>query len=325
MRKHRLVGLDLSVNSNGSGVATGWAGKSSLDLSISSEMAGFSFTPWQSSLNYSNADSLNLDVISTSTATNMSRTPFDVIVGHAAHANYPLTFPPNNLNEGQKHFSHEYIRKDEVDPSLFLTWMTREIGETHMHLDNHRINRVSKFEAEHHINAGIHSNLRYDYDGSPSIIPNNAMWSQDSGFHVVNDGRALIKAGKEIRLQPGFSVTDSGELHAWIEPMPVCTYSLDELRDLYNASAPKMELNVPQKINISESIVAYPNPTNGDLYIRSDLKAVYQVTNLLGAPLFEGEIVEGINTLSLDNLSTGIYIIQVTEGNSKYNIRILKQ
>ena len=159
MRKHRLVGLDLSVNSNGSGVATGWAGKSSLDLSISSEMAGFSFTPWQSSLNYSNADSLNLDVISTSTATNMSRTPFDVIVGHAAHANYPLTFPPNNLNEGQKHFSHEYIRKDEVDPSLFLTWMTREIGETHMHLDNHRINRVSKFEAEHHINAGIHSKL----------------------------------------------------------------------------------------------------------------------------------------------------------------------
>lgn len=109
------------------------------------------------------------------------------------------------------------------------------------------------------------------------------------------------------------------------QPMPVCTYSLDELRDLYNASAPKMELNVPQKINISESIVAYPNPTNGDLYIRSDLKAVYQVTNLLGAPLFEGEIVEGINTLSLDNLSTGIYIIQVTEGNSKYNIRILKQ
>lgn len=195
-----------------------------------------------------------------------------------------------------------------------------------MHLDNHRINRVSKFEAEHYINAGEVSNPYYHYPTRPSVFTNwKALWSQDSGFHVVNDGHAFIKAGKEIRLQPGFSVTDSGELHAWIEPMPVCTYSLDELRDLYNASAPKMELSVPKEINISESIVAYPNPTNGDLYIRSDLKAAYRVTNLYGATLFEGDILIGINTLSLDNLSTGIYIIQVTEGNSRYNIRILKQ
>jgi hypothetical protein len=288
-------------------------------------MAGFSFTPWQSSLNYSNADSLNLDVISTTTATNMSRTPFDVIVGHAKHANYPLTFPPENLNEGQKHYSHEYIRRDEVDPSLFLTWMTREIGETHMHLDNQRINRLSKFEAEHHINAGRNANPYYDYPLKPTFTSFNASWSQDSGFHVVNDGYAQIKAGKEIRLQPGFSVTDSGELHAWIEPMQVCTYSLDELRDLYNVPAPRMALNVPKQINLSESIAVYPNPNNGRLFIRSALKANYQIINLYGATLLEGDIVEGINTLSLDNLSTGIYIIQVTEGNSKYNIRILKQ
>jgi hypothetical protein len=53
--------------------------------------------------------------------------------------------------------------------------------------------------------------------------------------------------------------------------------------------------------------------------------AFIRAVNLYGATLLEGDIEEGINTLSLANLATGIYIIQVAEGNSNYNIRILKQ
>lgn len=73
----------------------------------------------------------------------------------------------------------------------------------------------------------------------------------------------------------------------------------------------------------SELINIYPNPATSELHIET--KASVErivIMDLMGKVLFESA---NSNTISLESLSAGLYIIQLEYGNEKYSQRIVKQ
>ncbi len=71
----------------------------------------------------------------------------------------------------------------------------------------------------------------------------------------------------------------------------------------------------------------YPNPSNGFINIDSDeaLKS-YKVVNLLGQVLLSGELPSSQNTISIESLSTGTYILNVsTAAGKEVSQKIIKE
>ncbi len=64
----------------------------------------------------------------------------------------------------------------------------------------------------------------------------------------------------------------------------------------------------------------YPNPTSGDLTIRSDFETSYMLYNQMGQLLFEGKVGKGETQIFLSNYSSGVYLLKA----NTQEIKILK-
>lgn len=329
-----LINYGLMINPNtGTASAFGWAGPKintihgpiALPLitstaSVFSQIESFNFVPWQSPYDYQRPDSLQQDLMSTSIDSNLARTPFDVMISMVPHASFPKTWV--DPNHGEKHFEHREMRADIVDTALDLTIITREIGETYMHLDNQTINRRSWFEAEHDLNAGKEANSYWDYPFKQPVKNYGSIWSKDSGFYVTSSsGYAHFRAGRQVRLQPGFSVSDSGQLHAWIQPMQVCNYTLDELRNKI-PSAPLASIHQASSEvrGLSQAIKVYPNPTRNHITIFVPNATPFILSDMHGRVLQSDQLMAGENRLNLLSYPSGIYTLYLPLHNKPFKI-----
>ncbi len=71
----------------------------------------------------------------------------------------------------------------------------------------------------------------------------------------------------------------------------------------------------------------YPNPTNKIVTFEIEPHANYQysISNLLGQQISKGQISNSVNTISFENLSNGIYFINLKNGQINKTIKIIKQ
>lgn len=72
----------------------------------------------------------------------------------------------------------------------------------------------------------------------------------------------------------------------------------------------------------------YPNPTSGDVYIvRSELLKGFEtfiITDLSGRMLTKGKLTDSNNSISLDQLSGGAYLIRLTDGDRSVAKKLIK-
>ncbi len=65
----------------------------------------------------------------------------------------------------------------------------------------------------------------------------------------------------------------------------------------------------------SKDITVYPNPTNGTLNVLwQEAQGEAVVQDLLGRDLHKAKLVSGENTMTLGNISKGVYILRITDG-----------
>lgn len=78
------------------------------------------------------------------------------------------------------------------------------------------------------------------------------------------------------------------------------------------------------------SALIYPNPTSGDFNIDVNMSVVsneeltIQILSMDGRLVYEGIINEGLNTISLNNAQSGIYLVNLQKGNASQIGRIVK-
>ncbi len=126
--------------------ASAYIGTQNLNIGGYSTMPAWCFIPRFSALAY-NLDSvggrMDNDIYNTSALHNMNRTNFDVFSCEPSNS-YPNYGIPNG--ENFVHLSHFSVDKLGVPSHPDLTWMTREIGDINMNLDNMDINRLAMYQ-----------------------------------------------------------------------------------------------------------------------------------------------------------------------------------
>ncbi len=291
------------------------------NIDVHAELESFNFVPWTSAYDYQRPDSLNQDILNTPVDTNLARIPFDMMIGRAPHADFPITFPA--MNDGQKHFEHRDIRRDNVEDHPDLTILTREIGDRKMYLDNMFLNRRSLFEAEREIGVGSGANLRYHTPGRLSRNAYPAVWAREDGFKVVAGGEVHLKAGEQITLHPGFTVTEGGEFKGEIQKIYVCNFSLEELRAM--DAQKKDTVSEVERLTVDLGIRVYPNPADRFLIIEADNEGEYKFYSLTGNLIYHGTFSTGSTVVKLKSLMDGMYFIQLHCNGMMSTVKIIKE
>jgi hypothetical protein len=76
----------------------------------------------------------------------------------------------------------------------------------------------------------------------------------------------------------------------------------------------------------TEAFKVYPNPAHDQLNIETQESFTYQISNLLGAKLQSGTLSTGANTIQIDQLATGYYVLTATNSNGKvFSKKIVKE
>lgn len=81
---------------------------------------------------------------------------------------------------------------------------------------------------------------------------------------------------------------------------------------------------LPKNAGSAVAINVYPNPSNGDFFIRLSESAHVEVVNSLGQTVFSSDLKEGTAQVSLNEQPKGFYFVQVKQGGSAKVLKIVK-
>lgn len=82
---------------------------------------------------------------------------------------------------------------------------------------------------------------------------------------------------------------------------------------------------VTVKENKQLNVSVYPNPANNILYVNSDNEGTYQIFNILGDNISNGKLSDNLNTIDVSNLKSGVYFINVSNGQAVTKVKFIKE
>jgi len=155
-------------------------------------------------------------------------------------------------------------------------------------------------------------------------------WGQNTYGQLGNNSTTNATSPVQITTNTNWVVVDTG---------PSFTVALNEDGSLYSwgwnyygqiGNGTTIDQPTPLLINectlsiednqLNGALILYPNPTKGLLTVELKNKSTYELYNLNGVLLKKGSLESGTNQLSLDALTSGYYLIKVSdeEGNSSF-------
>ncbi len=145
---------------------------------------------------------------------------------------------------------------------------------------------------------------------------------------VTNNANVEMRAGTEIMLNPGFTVQPGGNYFA--EIVPCGTNRIATTDPVYTKLTEVLNADEVSTRNEENAITLYPNPSKNEttLHIKDfDNNTSYQ----LGIYNLQGMLQLKLNTktqktvLNLNQLTTGIYFVKVSNGINSYTTKLIKQ
>jgi hypothetical protein len=80
-----------------------------------------------------------------------------------------------------------------------------------------------------------------------------------------------------------------------------------------------------QIASVDYDLSVYPNPSNGNFNVNVATQSQVTILNLLGKVIYSEQLTVGVNTINLNHIANGIYILKAeSNGNSK-TIRLIKE
>jgi uncharacterized repeat protein (TIGR01451 family) len=137
----------------------------------------------------------------------------------------------------------------------------------------------------------------------------------DSTHKEANKGFVKFSINAKQQLLPGTQITNRAGIYFDINPVVMTNEVMNWL-----------PVSVHEVAN-SKNFSVYPNPTTGELSIRTDAK-LYQsakLINNLGQIVVEQQISKELTTIDLKSLSTGIYFIHLSGTNGTAVEKVQKQ
>lgn len=79
---------------------------------------------------------------------------------------------------------------------------------------------------------------------------------------------------------------------------------------------------IPVKQNI---LALYPNPVDRFLVVNAPEEGQIEITSLNGKLLFNGKVIAGNNTINLDCVQSGMYLVKIESDNAVYTGKMIKK
>ncbi|MES2134448.1 MAG: T9SS type A sorting domain-containing protein [Bacteroidota bacterium] len=234
-----------------------------------------------------------------------------------------VTPKPNNqfhVEDPQTEIGDYLARWEVAQEKLFLT---------NIDLASTKSNYIAEYEARDRIIAG-----KYDASGLNTIysLYSNLYYLSPNGeYKVSQQSTAIMHAGNQIDLLPGFEVSAGASLAAYIKPY-TCGNLLYRINNHGNGNDGPVVHNLPNKnvdyenpINKQagkkiNSFLLYPNPGNGSFtYVNvcDDPTSKLIITDLKGQIVYTAEIENNTPLdLNLTHLQNGFYIAKAINANS---------
>ena len=333
----------------------GWNGFASVnaDFGACSDGALFTFIPTASALDYGNVQTqpLNLNIQNLGVLNQMPDR-VDVAIGiprrlrterrrsfNFEHLNFRNDFI-NNINNTRDTrdgtfttysscFDVPFTPGVSLDPirnplnRVKRGFINLEIGDEQLYLDNNTLNWAADYRSEYEI-YGNQRNPRYEYASQPfGSLPNmiEGTYSRDNPYEILGNGFARYFVDNTLT---GTGLDDSrlrGNYTAIQGPLDNCC------RNFAQARIKQSNILATTKNNTNNSILVYPNPSNGSLLklqynVLQKEKSTFQLFNMQGKMVLTKSVAVPANTTnvitSLDisslNLQSGLYLIVQTTG-----------
>ena len=153
-------------------------------------------------------------------------------------------------------------------------------------------------------NEGLYVMISSDYDGTSD--PNNAIWDDITGSFAFPD--------------PGswdFNPAGTADISA---------YNIDGIyiAFIYNSTdtdASTWEIDNAEVLGVMgtgivnnsiKNVVVYPNPASSMINVNSTTEGSIRVISLTGKVVIESEVISGKNSISISNLVSGLYFVEIT-------------
>ncbi len=155
----------------------------------------------------------------------------------------------------------------------------------------------------------------------------------NSTFFIQNGSSCTIIAGQSIKFLPGTIVQPGGNLHGYIAPNGPWCESENSFMDAENKNEKSQQWNGTTNKNHfinEEPVIFYPNPTKGKVFFdfssKSPNPSLYlEIVTTFGSRVFSKTITTNTtNSISLDYLANGMYIIKCILDGKVYEYKIVK-
>lgn len=159
---------------------------------------------------------------------------------------------------------------------------------------------------------------------------------------IAPSGQAVIRAGKQVTLLPGFTSQNGSDVKVKVEPFHDCDWntSTGMLRNastpytsnasngeisnyIYNTKKSDYKINESEKEVTNNKVHVYPNPNEGSFNIQFNLEnkelVKVNVINVLGVSVYENELqtINDVLKVQLQNSSKGMYLLIATFENGQ--------
>ncbi len=80
-----------------------------------------------------------------------------------------------------------------------------------------------------------------------------------------------------------------------------------------------------QIASVDNDLSVYPNPSNGSFNVNINTPSQVTIINLLGKVIYSAQLEVGVNSIILDHIANGIYILKAESNSNSKTIRLIKE
>ncbi len=176
-----------------------------------------------------------------------------------------------------------------------------------------------------------------DFDPGPASFPLTSNSSEDIFISKLNasgnfaDAKTIggpnnFDIGNSIAVDVSGNVYTTGSFQGTVDFDPgVGTFTLTSAAiDVFVLKSGMLQSGI-QTLSVQGNLKLYPNPNNGLFTVELKSAAKLTITDVLGKLVFDEYKDEGNQTINIKDVSTGIYFITITEKETRFTAKIIKE
>ncbi|MGN6567979.1 MAG: T9SS type A sorting domain-containing protein [Flavipsychrobacter sp.] len=207
-----------------------------------------------------------------------------------------------------------YVKLDTIQGYTKLIDYKRRTSDNGFYNQTGKLVLYPNFNSDSLIGGGQYFYIALTRDGSTKdmhIYVNNT----SAGSYKDSTNEYIYDAGNTLTFFIDDSNTNHEDVTGAVAMLHISNYAMDSTTINGNYTSLSSTLDVPNTAVSNTDLNIYPNPSTGNVHIRSTASGSYVISDITGRVMQTGNFVQGDNKLDLNGFLSGMYILKVTDKN----------